>query len=309
MARNFDIYLRDHLTECDLIVYSIPYRDGLSASNRLILEAALNSYTLQKFTAAQTDSKLESHIEQMIKLCKEKLGLTTEVDVSAQFKMQANPHLEDLATQADASVRQVLARLLNKFESGVALTVQPLVAQASLSSGVGNFPISLDAVVSGSLKTDFIRLDTGVYAKADVKGTNKKDLIRADAAVGLNQSVKELCYRISADASASVEVVALLLGTEIHHSLGVWYNGLGVGADVSKTQAKKSFAASAITELIQEAAGTLTQFIAPEDTVVVAASSVDAGLKRYRMLSEMDDLELAALDDSTLEELDYVQLT
>lgn len=309
MARNFDIYLRDHLTECDLIVYSIPYRDGLSATNRMILEAALNSYTLQKFAATQMDSELGSHIEQMIKLCKEKLDLASEVDVSAKFKMQANPHVEDLTVQADTSVQQVLVQLLNKFEAGIALTIQPLMTQAALSSGVGRFPIPLDADVSGSLKTDFVRLNSDAYVNADVRKTNKRDLIQADAAISFDQSVKELCYRISADASASVEIVALLLGTEIHHSLGVWYNGLGVGADVSKTQAKKSFAASAVVELIQEAAGTLTQFIAPEDTVVVTTSSVDAGLKRYRMLSEMDDLDLAALDDSTLEELDYVQLT
>lgn len=29
MAKEFDIYLKRRITECDLIVYSLPYRDGL----------------------------------------------------------------------------------------------------------------------------------------------------------------------------------------------------------------------------------------------------------------------------------------
>lgn len=28
MAKEFDIYLNKRLTECDIIVYSIPFRDG-----------------------------------------------------------------------------------------------------------------------------------------------------------------------------------------------------------------------------------------------------------------------------------------
>lgn len=47
MAKEFDIYLNNRLTQCDIIVYSIPYRDGLTVMNRLILETCLESYTLQ----------------------------------------------------------------------------------------------------------------------------------------------------------------------------------------------------------------------------------------------------------------------
>ena len=49
MAKEFDIYLNERLHQCDIIVYSIPYRDGLTVMERLILETCLESYTLQKF--------------------------------------------------------------------------------------------------------------------------------------------------------------------------------------------------------------------------------------------------------------------
>lgn len=43
MAKEFDIYLNKRLTECDIIVYSIPFRDGLTATNRMIWRVALRA--------------------------------------------------------------------------------------------------------------------------------------------------------------------------------------------------------------------------------------------------------------------------
>ena len=44
MAKEFDIYLNKRLTECDILVYSIPYRDGLTAIHKLVLESCIESY-------------------------------------------------------------------------------------------------------------------------------------------------------------------------------------------------------------------------------------------------------------------------
>lgn len=43
MPKEFDIFLKRHVIECDLLVYSIPYRDGISVTDRLILDAALEA--------------------------------------------------------------------------------------------------------------------------------------------------------------------------------------------------------------------------------------------------------------------------
>ena len=67
MAKEFDIYLNNRLTECDIIVYSIPYRDGLTAIHRMILNSCIERYTLYKFVAAQTNSELVQHIDEMLK--------------------------------------------------------------------------------------------------------------------------------------------------------------------------------------------------------------------------------------------------
>lgn len=43
MAKEFDIYLNKRLTECDIIVYSIPFRDGFDRDEAsMILESCLD---------------------------------------------------------------------------------------------------------------------------------------------------------------------------------------------------------------------------------------------------------------------------
>lgn len=85
MAKEFDIYLNKHLTECDLIVYSIPYRDGMTAMERLILQSCLDSYLLQKFIAVETDSELVSRIDDTLKTCFERINTSAVIDTSADF--------------------------------------------------------------------------------------------------------------------------------------------------------------------------------------------------------------------------------
>ena len=66
MSKEFDIFLKKHIIECDLLIYSIPYRDGISVTDRLILNAALESYSLYKFVAVQTGSLLTKIVQRAV---------------------------------------------------------------------------------------------------------------------------------------------------------------------------------------------------------------------------------------------------
>ena len=94
MAKEFDIYLSERLTECDIIVYSLPYRDGLSALNRMVLDSCIESYTLYKFVAVQTGSKLVSRIDSMLKTCYEMLNCAMPIDATADFKVYYSSNTE-----------------------------------------------------------------------------------------------------------------------------------------------------------------------------------------------------------------------
>ena len=119
MAKEFDIYLNKRLTECDIIVYSIPFRDGLTATNRMILESCLESYTLQKFIAVETGSELVSHIDKMIKTCNERLHMASTWDIDLEFQTHyvLNPvptviEIEVSSSELIVAIHHGIARLV-----------------------------------------------------------------------------------------------------------------------------------------------------------------------------------------------------
>ncbi|MEQ2620100.1 hypothetical protein AAAX56_04780 [Hominicoprocola fusiformis] len=115
MAKEFDIYLNKRLTECDIIVYSIPFRDGLTATNRMILESCLESYTLQKFIAVETGSELVSHIDKMIKTCNERLHMASTWGIDLEF--QTHYVLNPVPTVIEIAPNDDLQTLRNMFMS------------------------------------------------------------------------------------------------------------------------------------------------------------------------------------------------
>ena len=87
-TKQFDVYLKDRLTQCDIFVYNLSFRDGISVTNRLILEACLDYYILQKLIAVNAGSTLVAHIDEMIKTVREMLSVGQEINSSALFSAE-----------------------------------------------------------------------------------------------------------------------------------------------------------------------------------------------------------------------------
>ena len=66
MAQTYNIYLRKRLTEFDLIIRNLPYRDGLIIYNRMYLDAMVNYLTLQKYIIGDSDVQLSSEIDDLL---------------------------------------------------------------------------------------------------------------------------------------------------------------------------------------------------------------------------------------------------
>lgn len=310
MAKEFDIYLQKHFWEHDLLVYSIPYLDGISVTNRLILESVLNGYLLHKFAAAQMGIKVEPHIDQMLKLCLEKLNLGTALEVSADFEKHAKIYMENDPIIIDTQITDVSERVFNNIESGLLITAEPLLTQVSSSTGIGDFPIIIDAHVSNLLKHSLLDLKNTVFTNAEINKINQVDYIDADNPVVVDSTLQNLCYNLILNVSASMEIVALVLGTEVYHSLGVWYNGLTLDSKVINNWAQKFIVTETVFYIVQEATENLIKVLYPNySEVVIGTQDLNADMKRYRLLNELDDLQLSDIDDMTLEELDYVWLT
>lgn len=142
MSKEFDVYLNKRLTECDIIVYSMPYRDGLAVANCLILESYLKCCILQKFIAVKTNFNLISHIDKMSKICYEQLEISATIGVSAREKVYCNifPSLLFIGL----AVKNRLSTLSTMFAGGK--TASQLIAEvkgATLCCSLGNIRLSI----------------------------------------------------------------------------------------------------------------------------------------------------------------------
>ena len=314
MAKDFDIYLRSRLHECDLIVYSIPYHDGVSATDRLILEAALNGYILQKIASVQMETKLTAHIDEMIKLCLEKLNIGTAVDASAEIEIYSRLCLDGTPLVIDAHAVEMLGRVMNEVDSGLFLCAQSLDTQVALSAGRTDSPLVMDTGLARVSKQSMLRIYSDTILQSELVGTHQQDFIGGTLPVVSETTLQSLCYQLTFSASAAVEIMALVLGTEIHHSLGRWYNGIAIGSKLTGAWAQKFEIAQTVATILQEATGVLIKVLYPDRTGTVLHSRGGCDLKRCRLLNEIYsdgtvDKVLDDIGDMTLDELYYVWIT
>jgi len=269
MAKEFDIYLNKRLTECDIIVYSIPFRDGLTATNRMILESCLESYTLQKFIAVETGSELVSHIDKMIKTCNERL----HTDVEDKLQITA------------ASIDAMVAKSL----------------------GGGSSRMNIDAKVRQSLKNSLLHPAAALPVDANVRQISEQNFLTIDAPVEPSAEIVDLCYRFYTAAGTAMQIAAAVIETEIHFSLGSGESGIELSASADGT-AKKYEAIQSTVEILAGITEKITQFMTPEKGGILLSAAATPILKRHRLLSEMDADTLLTYDDMALEDIDYIIL-
>lgn len=308
MAKEFDIYLNNRLTQCDIIVYSIPYRDGLTAMNKLILESCIEEYTLMKFIAMQTESELISHIDEMLKICCERLTLDTNLDASAKFNVLYAAHPEPATIELSADEVKMLATSFTDAESAMQIVAAPLLAYVGKSVGSGESAIELDATVS-EVKRSIEKFSSLMELDAKIEKINTQSFLDIGCGVPIASEVANLCYRISTAVDTAMEITAAVLGTEIHFSLGSGENAIVLGADVDGGDiVTKHLAIESTVSILADVTESITQFMHPTESSMLFGMDAESIIKRHRLLGEMDADALVSYDDMTLEEVDFVIL-
>lgn len=308
MAKEFDIYLNNRLTQCDIIVYSIPYRDGLTAMNKIILESCIEEYTLMKFIATQTESDLAAHIDEMLKTCYEKLSLHADINASAKFNVFYAAHPEQASIELSANDVKLLATSFTDANNAMQIAAAPLLACIGKSAGGGETAIAL-GVRANETKCSVERFPSQIKLDADIGKTNMQSFLDVGSGVPITSEVVNLCYRIGAAVDTAMAITAAVLGTEIHFSLGSGQNSLELGAEVGDGDiAAKYLAIDGVVSVLADVTESVIQFMHPKESCVLFGMDAESIAKRYRMLGEMDADTLASYDDMTLEEIDFVIL-
>ena len=194
MAKEFDIYLNNRLTEYDIIVYSIPYRDGLTVTNRMILNSCLQNYILQKMIAVQAGSCLVSHIDKMIKICCERLGIRMTLDSVVDFCMQKvlTPDLCGIEIHADEI--KMLASGFISAESSINLCVSPILASVKKSLGTGWCEIDVAAYLSGTAKRSNEAAMSILVIEPGIHDFYVQKAFKGDSAIIIDSQLSNLLY-------------------------------------------------------------------------------------------------------------------
>ena len=307
MAKEFDIYLNNRLTECDILVYSIPYRDGLTAIHKLILESCIESYTLQKFVAVQTGSELVHHIDEMLKTCYERLNYATEFDVTATFQTHYSLYSDTAGIIVSAECVETLSNLFAKAESAMQLTAQPVMAYTGKSGGNAESSFVINTALEKDIKNSLLTVEPVVEIESSVLGTNKRSAISVSPGIDIACELTNLCYRFYNGAQAVIQMAADVLATELHYSLGEGISAIELSADIGDGDCSTKYEEFETAVIfVAEVVEAIRQFMHPELHSIAIGIVVDPIMKRHRLLSEMDADNLSAYDDMLLEEIDYV---
>lgn len=308
MAKDFDIFLHRHLTECEILIQSIPFRDGISVTDRMILNATLQGCQLLRIASGRSDMELNARLDRMIKTCYEKLGSSVVMDASAEFRAIDILSLSNEPMELSVENIGTLVTALNRAEAGMVMSVEPLVTKIAKSLGHMDSPIILNASVTDTLKRSLLTLRSEITMDAGLTGDLKKGLLLdVDTGISMDATLDNLCSRVKFDAITGIEMTAIILGTRISHSLGRAISGITIDSDLIGTKAQKLEAADGVIQIMADMTPILIKLIYPEAASILLDAGVSGSvLKRYRLLNEMDDFQLDNFDDMTLNEVDYV---
>lgn len=133
--KEYDIFLKQRLTEGKIIVYSLPFRDGVSAVNRIVLQALVSYFTMQKKIAIANQSVLVSEIDDMLATVYEKIENQVCLDASAVLTTRYQNELKQAAMELDIPNLPLLALSFFALEDQVGIQVNQPFAYAKSSLG------------------------------------------------------------------------------------------------------------------------------------------------------------------------------
>lgn len=195
MAREFDIFLNNRLTECDIAVYSMPFRDGIAAVDRVVLKSCIQSYLLQRFIAARTRSELKSSIDRSLRLCVETISESANIDMDAGFDLYGSLYPDttaaEISSDAGAWVRRIITESIS--ETNLWTPDLPPFIYRVLAGCVA--PAELGSSISNSRLTKTMSVDHAIDLVSSISESVLKPAIVSGSKAFLDSEVNFACKR------------------------------------------------------------------------------------------------------------------
>ncbi len=305
MAQTYNIYLRKRLTEFDLIIRNLPYRDGLIIYNRMYLDAMVNYLTLQKYIIGDSDVQLSSEIDDLLErvynIFSSGMELGAELEVFA-----AKPTGGSTSAVLSTNETEVHEETFNTFQNVTQLLTSALKYDIAKSLGSGATEMELSSAPASTLKEALENFEDDILLDADVS-TAAVVNAEGDSEVVLDTSNPNLFYLLSVEGEAMMNLL-FSADFEMWYTLGTGNSSMYLSVENNGVESKKFMTYESFLNLILEVGNILQCFIFPEESEAQLHSELGVGMMRYRLLSDMDNSALNEHDELTLDELDYVIL-
>ena len=310
MAKAFDIYLNRRITECEILVYSIPYRDDITAIDRLILKSCLETCALYKRVALKSKcgEQITSRLDHLIAFCSERIQNTSVIQSDLKVDIHKFPDLDSSGLTIKDTVK-IVSGALTSAQNTLQISSGPVYAQTTRALGSSEFNIEIGSILSGTFKTVYETADSPVIPNIVLVGMKKQTYVSVVPSVILDGHLTDLLYQIyGEDFCSALGIGFSLQGLDQAFSLGQGKNVVVLKSAPIATSVTKNEEASAlmcIKSSVEESVKTGLRF---EDSQVTISSSVDPMLQRYRTLKDMDESILREYDDLVLADIDLIIL-
>ena len=304
--QSFDVYLKKRLTEIDVTITQLVQRDSFSIYDWLYIYATLDDIEVRKSLKVNTSMTLDTMLDDILEIVAEKIHNELYVDVDMDLVNQVITGGETEMVLS-ASELDTIEKSFTGGDSSLEIAVDPLDYYIAHSFGKVEFDMKLLVNELDTLKYSFEKIVADMELSADIDFASIKNIGLDESEMFLDVDPMNIFYLLTIAGKAITYMSAspiekYILKKVLYGVESEMY--LSANTDID-WQLQKFIGIDNSLNLLADMTEVLIQFVSGQSEMYLNCEA-SAGLKRYRLLHEMDNLTLSDFDDMTLEEVDYV---
>lgn len=304
--QSFDVYLKKRLTEIDVTITQLVQRDSFSIYDWLYIYATLDDIEVRKSLKVNASMTLDTMLDDILEIVAEKIHNELYVDVDMDLVNQVITGGETEMVLS-ASELDTIEKSFTGGDSSLEIAVDPLDYYIAHSFGKVEFDMKLLVNELDTLKYSFEKIVADMELSADIDFASIKNIGLDESEMFLDVDPMNIFYLLTIAGKAITYMSAspiekYILKKVLYGVESEMYLSANTDTD---WQLQKFIGIDNSLNLLADMTEVLIQFVSGQSEMYLNCEA-NAGLKRYRLLHEMDNLTLSDFDDMTLEEVDYV---
>ena len=308
----YESYIKDIVTGCDVIIRSLIYRDGLSATTRMIIDCCVQALSYVKYIELDTGSDIEikAKIDELLEICYIALRNDTDINASAEISAIGFTELYPNIIEIDSAIDNdgLIASSLLDLKSTIELALSDVDIFISKSINRIDSELAIDSQLIGFLNRVNLRTKTIMEIDAKSKQENVTKKININNPTDVGVFVRSLSRRYYMAASTALDIAAKVISIDTAKSLGKGSSEIEFKESIDGVPIlDKLIDINSSIDILIDISEEITKFIEAQSEIII---STDAQfiLRRWKYLYEFDDLVVADMDNEILEDLDYITL-